>query len=405
MKKVAIVGCGLRMLAFTAALAGKYSGTHKIVALMDVDPGKMRGFSRAAGLDVPMFTDFDRMCDECRPDLLLIGTVDVFHAEYVVRSLDRKIACISEKPLCVSVEQCSRILAAHRRNPEVFAATSHNSRYRPVARTLKSMLDAGAIGKVLSLDYRETLDKVHGKSYFRRWNARRKFSNGLELHKSSHHFDKMNYLLNSHAAEVTASGALLAYGANAPHRFSGENCHTCPHRTECPDAAEYDRNLFDSELYTPDMCIWSPEIDIEDTFTAGIRFANGVFASYSLQAFADYEGEVIHIQGETGRIEARQLHFSSNTGDLHNMKAIPEESVRIYRFGSNVPEEVPIQHGTGSHGGADASLFSELFALVPPPTLPSLTDGIQAVLTGIAVVESIKQGRCIRIDFEELNKS
>lgn len=402
MKRVAIVGCGLRMLAFAAALAAKYSGTHKIIALMDVDPGKMRGFSRSAGLNVPLYTDFDRMCDECRPDLLLIGTVDVFHAGYVVRSLDRKIACVSEKPLCVNVEQCRLILAAQRRNPEVFAATSHNSRYRPVARTLKGLLDSGAVGKILSIDYRETLDKVHGKSYFRRWNSRRKFSNGLELHKSTHHFDKMNCLLNSHAVEVTASGALLSYGANVPHRFSGENCHTCPHRPECPDAADYNHDLFDSENYTPDMCIWSPEIDIEDTFTAGIRFANGVFASYSLQAFADYEGEVLHIQGETGRVEARQFQYSSNIDDLHGMKAIQEESIRIFRFGSSIPEDIPILHGTGSHGGADTLLFAELFAPVPPPTLPSLSDGIQAVLTGAAVVESIKQGRSVKIDFDDL---
>ena len=391
MKRVAIVGCGLRMLAFARALCESYAGTHEIIALMDIDAGKMAGFARAAGLQVPQYTDFDQLCAACHPELVLIGTVDAFHAEYVVRSLDRKIGVICEKPLCINRLQCREILAARERNPEVFAVTSHNSRYRPVARTLKKLLAGGAIGRVLSLEYHETLDQVHGKSYFRRWNSRRILSNGLQLHNSSHHFDKMNYLLESHAVEVSASGALIAYGARAPHRFSGKNCHTCSYRQECPDAIEYDHDLFDSTLYTPDLCIWSPDIDIEDTFAASIRFANGVFA------YASYEGEVIHIQGDNGRLEARQLQYLSQTDDLHNQKAVPEESIRIFRFGSATPEEVPIERESGSHGGADKLLFAELFACPPAASLPTLQDGIYAVLTGASIVESIQQGRKISV--------
>lgn len=398
MKRVAIVGCGLRMLAFARALSESYSETHEIIGLMDIDAGKMAGFARAAGLRVPQYTDFDQLCAGCHPELVLIGTVDAFHAEYVVRALDRKIGVICEKPLCINRDQCRAISAAQQRNPEVFAVTSHNSRYRPVARTLKKLLAGGAIGRVLSLEYHETLDQVHGKSYFRRWNSRRALSNGLELHKSTHHFDKMNYLLESHAVDVSASGALIAYGARAAHRFSGENCHTCAHRQECPDAIEYDHDLFDSTLYTPDLCIWSPDIDIEDTFAASIRFANGVFASYSLCAYASYEGEVIHIQGESGRIEARQLQYLSRADDLHNQKAVPEESIRVFRFGSAKPEEVAIERESGSHGGADKLLFAELFVCPPSSALPTLKDGIYAVLTGAAIVESIRQGVKIRVE-------
>ncbi len=398
MKRVAIVGCGLRMLAFARALADTYSTTHQVIALMDIDTGKMAGFARAANLQVPQFTDFEQMCDTCQPELVLIGTVDAFHAEYVQRALDRKIGVICEKPLCINRQQCKEIQAAQERNPEVFAVTSHNSRYRPVARTVKKLLDSGVIGRVLSLEYSETLDQVHGKSYFRRWNSRRAFSNGLQLHKSTHHFDKMNFLLGSHAVEANASGALLAYGAQAPHRFSGENCHSCKHRQECPDAIDYNHDLFDSTIYTPDLCIWSPDIDIEDTFAATIRFANGVFASYSLCAHASYEGEVIHIQGTSGRLEARQLHYVSKADDLHNQKSVPEESIKIFRFGSAIPEEIAIERESGSHGGADKLLFAELFAPVPPPTLPTLQDGIYAVLTGAAIVESMQQGRKVTLE-------
>ena len=397
MKKVAIVGCGLRIIAFAKALKNTYNQTHTIVALFDNDPGKMDCFAKWVELDAPQYTDFDKMCEETSPDLVIIGTTDVFHADYIVRSLDKKIGVISEKPLCINAEQCLQIREACKRNPEVFAVTSHNSRYRPVARTLKKVLESGAIGEIQSMEYHELLDRVHGKSYFRRWNSRRKYSNGLQLHKSSHHFDKMNFLLNSHAVEVTGSGALIAYGANAPHKFEGTRCCECAHKDECPDFFAYEEKLYDKDAYTPDMCIWSKEIDIEDTFSASILFANGVYASYSLCAHADYEGEIIKIQGTKGRVEARQLSYKSTASDVHNMTTTPEESIKIFRFGGEGVEEVPIQRGEGAHGGADAKIFSELFAVPPADTLPSIEDGIQAVLTGAAIVRSMQNKRAEKV--------
>ena len=128
MKRIAIVGCGLRIIAFAKALKNTYNQTHQIVALMDNDPGKMDRFAKWVELDVPQYTDYDKMCAEIMPDLVIIGTTDTFHAEYIVRSLDKKIGVISEKPLCINAEQCVLIREACKRNPEVFAVTSHNSR-------------------------------------------------------------------------------------------------------------------------------------------------------------------------------------------------------------------------------------------------------------------------------------
>ena len=400
MKRIAVVGCGLRIVAFAKALRETYCDTHKIVALMDSDPGKMAGFAKRTMLeDVPQYTDFELMCDEIKPELLIIGTIDTFHAGYIVRALDKKIGVISEKPLCTTQEQCRDIREACRRNPEIFAVTSHNSRYRPVAQTLKKVLESGVIGEVQSVEYRELLDRIHGKSYFRRWNSRRKYSNGLQLHKSSHHFDKLNFLLDSYAVEVNATGTLTAYGADAPHEFEGTRCCECPHKDQCPDFFAYDETLYDRNAYTPDMCIWSKEIDIEDNFAASIKFANGVIAAYSLCAYADYEGEVINIQGTKGRVEARQLSYSSSVDDVHNMKSKMEESIKIFRFGKEV-EDVPIVRGFGSHGGADAHIFSELFAVPPAETLPTIEDGIQAVLTGAAVVKSMQEKRPVKVQID-----
>ena len=228
MKKVALVGASMRVAAFVNTLKKHFADDYQIVGVMDSDPGKIKGFLEVHELDIPQYTDFDKMCDELSPDMVIVTTVDVTHADYIIKALDRKIECVSEKPLCINVEQCRDILAAQARNPEVFAVTSHNARYIPQTRKVKELLNSGIIGKVLRLEYTEVLDRHHGTSYFRRWNSRRKYSNGLQLHKSCHHFDKMNYLLDSRAVEVMADGTLTAYGKNAPHQYEGECCHKCP---------------------------------------------------------------------------------------------------------------------------------------------------------------------------------
>jgi len=299
MKKIALVGASMRIRAFVQALKKNYAGTHRLCAVIDVDDGKMRAFSESVGLELPRYTDFDRLCTETEPDLLLISTVDCFHRDYLVKGLDRKIACISEKPLCVNVEQCRDILAAQQRNPGVFAATSHNARYHVTARTVKRLLDDGAIGRVNSISYAEMLDYGHGASYFRRWNRRKALSGGLQIHKSSHHFDKINWWLRSRVASLSATGGLRAYGPNASP-FRGERCATCPHTGQCRFAVDYaagkyiDFDLFlkyrSANSYTPDQCVFSPEIDIEDFLSVGMNCENGVFVNYTLAAHCNYEG-------------------------------------------------------------------------------------------------------------------
>lgn len=400
MKKVVLVGASMRATAFVGVLRKHFADDYTIIGIMDKDPGKMKGFSEVYKLDVPHYTDFDRMCEELAPDMVIVTTVDATHEEFIIKALDRKIACVSEKPLCINPEQCRAILAAQARNPEVFAVTSHNARYLPMTLKMKELIDTGVIGKVMRMEYAEMLDRKHGTSYFRRWNSRRKYSNGLQLHKSCHHFDKMNFLLSSHAVEVLADGTLTAYGNAVPHKYEGVNCHTCQYAKECSDFSDYNKDVFQSDMYTPDMCIYSPEIDIEDNYAASIRFANGVMCSYSLCAHAQYEGEIIVVEGETGRLEARHTYYRevvTDDKDVHDDNLVYTSTLRLFRFRQPGFEEIEFAEGKGGHGGADLGVFSDIFSNPPSPAAPTLMDGVQAVLTGCALVESMKTGRKCKV--------
>jgi len=314
-KRVVMVGSGMRAVyAFMPYLNQYCRDRFEIVGIFDIDKGVMKGFNDQLQTNYPMFTDFDEMCNTVKPDLGIVTTVDQFHSQFIVKLLDRKIAVVSEKPVCTTAQQCKDLLEAGKRNPEVFAHVSHNARYAPDARKLHELVQEGAIGKVISVRYSEMLDRDHGTSYFRRWNSCKESSGGLQIHKASHHFDKINWILGAHAVSLQATGALLAYGSkNSP--FHGERCHTCSQ--VCPYRVAYEKNPQSHEYqmffkfreeggYTPDLCIFRPEINIEDFLSVGIKYSNGACCSYMLTAQANYEGEDIIIDGEKGRLEFRR---------------------------------------------------------------------------------------------------
>ena len=57
--------------------------------------------------------------------------------------------------------------------------------------------------------------------------------------------------------------------------------------------------------YFRDACVYREDIDIPDTMTATIRYANQVAVSYSLNTFMPIEGYTIAFNGTLGRIETR----------------------------------------------------------------------------------------------------
>ena len=112
------------------------------------------------------------MCEKAKPDLLTVTTVDAFHAEHIVKALDRGIDVITEKPMVIDEAQCQAVLDAEKRNNRKIGVT-FNYRYAPKHRTIKEILMAGEIGKVISVDFHWYLDVYHGADYFRRWHRLR----------------------------------------------------------------------------------------------------------------------------------------------------------------------------------------------------------------------------------------
>src|SRR5215218_9095872 len=230
-QRLALAGTGSRGSSMWGEnLVRHYADRVELVGLFDRNPLRARAAQRLIGTSAPVFDQFVAMLQQATPDAVIIATVDATHAQYIVRALVLGFDVITEKPMCTSEEQCQAILDVVRRTGRHVTVTL-NARHTREAKKVKALLQEGAIGEVLAVDFHEYLDTSHGADYFRRWHRFRENSGTLLCHKASHHFDLANWWLDSDPVDVSASGALRMYGRN--HPFRGTNCRPCAHKAKC----------------------------------------------------------------------------------------------------------------------------------------------------------------------------
>ena len=224
------------------------------------------------------------------------------------------------------------MLEAERRTGKTITVT-FNYRFQPYVTRAKELIRAGAIGDVLSVDFEWLLDRSHGADYFRRWHRRMENCGGLLVHKSTHHFDLINWWIEDEPALVSAFGERRFYGPTRAER--GERCSTCSHTKTCEFFKDYahDPNYkalyFDAEHedgYWRDGCVFSDDIDIYDTMSVSARYRRGILLSYSLNAHCAYEGWRAAINGTRGRMELLEIESGpgANPGVMEYRAVLPE---------------------------------------------------------------------------------
>ena len=62
-------------------LKERYPDALDFVGLCDINSKRVEIAKKSLGVSCPTFTDFDKMCDTVKPELLTITTVDAFHSE------------------------------------------------------------------------------------------------------------------------------------------------------------------------------------------------------------------------------------------------------------------------------------------------------------------------------------
>jgi len=420
-KKIALVGTGVRGTGFWGKrVVDNYSDIVEFVALCDINPGRLEYAKKYMNVNCPVYTDFEKMMAETKPDMVIVTTVDATHHKYIIRSMELGADVLTEKPMTTDEVKCQAILDAERRTGRK-CTVGFNYRYGTLFSAIKEQLAKKPVGKITSVDFHWYLNIYHGASYFRRWHGEREKGGSLLVHKATHHFDLLNWFLDSDPVEVMAYGALEHYGKNNP--FRGANCRNCAYTDKCKYYWDITKDKHAVDLYVKnekydgyirDNCLWREDIDIFDKMSAQIKYANGVIVNYSLTTYSPYEGWKIAFNGRDGRVESwedlpwrRQEQI--NQAELHaaemNQKSPGQvrfdEIFLMNNFDTDY-QMIKVEASRGGHGGGDTKLQDKIFrdpGMADPYKHSAGTrDGAMSCLIGIAARISVDEHRPVMIE-------
>jgi len=419
-RRYAIVGLGSRHELYQDGIEKVHAANAELVALCDVNAGRIelaRQRSARNGAVVPAgyrAADFEKMIRECRPDTVIVTSVDATHHDYIIRAMDAGCDVITEKPMTTDAEKARAILAAKQRTGRRLRVT-FNYRYSPPRSQVKDLLMGGVIGDVLSVDFHWLLNTHHGADYFRRWHAAKQNSGGLFVHKSTHHFDLVNWWLGAVPVSVFATGKREFYtpemarrlGLSGPH----ERCRTCPETSKCSFYLNLEASAGLNALYAAneahdgyfrDRCVFRPEIDIEDTMNALVTYDTGATLSYSLNTFNAWEGYVVAFNGTKGRLEHSIVESVYVNGTETVQGGVLEDGVKIRVVPlRGAGYDVKPWSAVGDHGGGDRIMLEDIFLPNPAPDkyLRAADEraGACSILVGIAANRSLQTGAQVRV--------
>ncbi len=415
-KRYAIVGTGSRAGMFVKAIK-TYQEVAELVAFCDVSQTRMDWHNAQLGVLSFSAEKFDQMIADTRPDTVIVTTVDATHHTYITRAMELGCDVISEKPLTTDTEKLCAIYDAIARTGRSLTVT-FNYRYSPAYTQFRKLVMDGLIGRPLLVDFSWLLDTSHGADYFRRWHREKQNSGGLLVHKSTHHFDLVNWWIDAYPKSVFAMGDLSFYGkenANARGeqydyvRYTGEvSAENDPFALSLNSQEALTGLYLNAEAetgYLRDRNVFGEPITIEDTLAVTARYSNGALLSYCLVAYAPWEGLRVAITGTKGRIEMdieESITHLLGDGEASASKG-PFKHTRMRvcpMFGEPYELEVPM--GDGGHGGADPVMLEQIFDPNPPhdPFNRAAThiDGAASILVGIAGNRALETGALVQVD-------
>ncbi len=142
--RVLVVGCGQMCHAWVKY--AKNSSHCEIVGLVDIHLEKAENVRIRYGLDCPTDSDFGRLLEKTKANLVFDITPPECHRDVVVTALRAGCDVFAEKPMAATMEQGREMVKVAEETNRTYAVMQ-NRRYVNNLRSLKSFLDAGTIGQ------------------------------------------------------------------------------------------------------------------------------------------------------------------------------------------------------------------------------------------------------------------
>lgn len=405
-KTVAILGAGGRGRGF-ASLVSSMPHLGKVVAV--AEPRDDYRKSVAETYSVPsshVFKTWQEFITKPKmADAVVIATMDRDHVVPAVKCMELGYDILLEKPMGVSLDECKRIEAAQRKAGCILGVC-HSLRYAKGFRTLKELVDSGAIGRIMTVDQVEGVGLYHQAHSFVRGNwGNEGRSTFMLLAKSCHDVDYLAYLVGKPCISVASYGALSYFKReNAPANSTERCTDPCPAEPSCPFSSlkQYvytDRTRWWGDVVSLDhsveahleavktgpygRCVWKCDNDVVDHQVVAMQFADDITVTFTMTAFAEGIGRRTRVHGTKGYAE------------------FTEEGLWIKDFTSRNVQTVKIAPEPGGHGGGDARIVREWLQALHTRDDSNIVANAQESLRSHAIVfaaeKSRREGRIVQL--------
>ncbi|MCQ2492726.1 MAG: Gfo/Idh/MocA family oxidoreductase [Lachnospiraceae bacterium] len=422
MKKmtITILGLGDRGLQVYGNIISQNTDTMELVAVADCNLKRLALAQNKFALpDSCCFPSEDALfAKERLSDIMFICTQDADHVRHAILAIERGYHVLLEKPISANENECRRLLeTANKYNRKV--CICHVLRYTPFYSTIKTIIDDGKIGRLMTIQAREDVGFFHMAHSYVRGNWRRSDETSpMIMAKCCHDLDLFVWLTGSSCTRLSSFGSLSWFKEENAPVSSGSRC-----MLDCPNAVKAACPYDCEKIYITDpksgirygnswpshilmanptedgireilktspygRCVYCCDNNVVDHQQVNMLMGDEILCSLSMTGFSNSVNRMIKVMGTMGEIE----------GDFN------EEVIYLRRFG--YPEQVidlkKKYHDFEYHGGGDGRMVKQVMEYVMNDKkefgITDLISSIESHLMAIAAEESrLNDGKVIEI--------
>jgi len=401
---VMILGAGNRGTGY-ARYAAELPDRAKIVAVAEPRDAYRNPMVEAHGIDpANVMTDWVQAIDRPRlADAVLICMPDAMHAQPTIEMAKKGYHIMVEKPMAPTADEC-RAMVDEVKKAGVIFAVGHVMRYTRYTRTLKKLVDEGAVGDVVSIHHLESVGWWHQAHSYVRGNWRNEAeSSSMLLAKSCHDLDWLRYIMKTSCLRCHSFGSLHLFKKENKPAGAGMRCMDCAIEPECAYSAKkiYLGRIAKGQTGWPldvlapvvnkesitqalidgpyGRCVYECDNDVVDHQVVDMEFDGGQTASFTMTAFNKGGGRKTNVFGTKGEIY----------GD--------GSRIELFDFLTEKKTEVDLDSADasilGGHGGGDFGLMDGFISAVSSGDRSHILSGPDETLESHLMVFAAERAR------------
>jgi len=209
----------------------------ELVAVCDINSGVQSKLPNG----VAFYSSLPEMLKNVDADVICICTPNYLHEQHTISALEAGLHTVVEKPMAMSVDECTRMIATSERTGKTIFAVKQN-RYNPPVQAVKKLIQNNELGEIYLLQINCFWNR--GPAYYAEseWRGKKKKDGGCLFTQFSHFVDIMYYLngpithaygqvhnyAHLHNTEVEDTGSFVLNAAN--NAIVNFNFTTCSFR-------------------------------------------------------------------------------------------------------------------------------------------------------------------------------